>query len=206
MISSCRAAARYVARRARCFEQASDAQALVEFALVLPVLMLVIFGVLEWAFLENALTTTNLASRDGALLAAEGGSTAGIDCMVLQRIERGMVVPTRRQQIQQIVIYWSNANGAQIGTNQNVYTRSGSFTCTLSTGTTITVPYTRSVNNYPESVRCNVLAGCASPHTSLDTIGVTVTYQHQWATPFGSFIAPSFAFTRSTAVRMEPQV
>jgi Flp pilus assembly protein TadG len=178
----------------------------VEFALALPIVLLLLFGVVEWGFVQNALSTVNLASRDGAMFAAEGGATAGVDCLVLQRIERDIVAPTRSQLIQQVVVYWSDANGAQIGSNRNVYVRTGSLTCTLSDGSTITVPYTRTVNNYPESSRCNVLAGCASPHTNLDTIGVGVTYQHQWATVFGTFIASSFTFTKSTAIRMEPQV
>jgi hypothetical protein len=197
-----------VRRRATCarFVGAADAQALIEFALALPILLLVIFGVVEWAFVQNALSTVNLASRDGAMFAAEGGSNAGVDCLVLQRIERDIVAPTRSQRIQQVVIYWSDANGVQIGSNQNVYVRTGTLTCTLASGSTITAPYTRTVNNYPESSRCNVLAGCASPHTNLDTIGVAVTYQHRWATAFGTFIASSFIFTKSTAIRMEPQV
>jgi hypothetical protein len=194
------------ARRGVRFATAADAQALVEFALALPILLLLIFGVLEWSFVQNALSTVNLASRDGAMFAAEGGANAGIDCLVLQRIERDMVAPTRSRQIQQVMVYWSDANGVQIGSSRNVYVRTGSITCTLPSGSTITAPYTRTVNNYPESSRCNVLAGCASPHTNLDTIGVAVTYQHQWATAFGTFIAPSFTFTKSTAIRMEPQV
>jgi len=41
-------------------------------------------------------------------------------------------------------------------------------------------------------------------HTTVDTIGVRITYTHQWVTTFGKFIAGSITFQRSTAVREEP--
>ena len=65
-------------------------QALVEFAIALPVLLLLLFGLVEFAFVLNASSTVNYASRVAALLAAEGGTTEGTDCMVLRSIERAM--------------------------------------------------------------------------------------------------------------------
>ena len=178
-------------------------QAVVEFALVLPVLLLLIFGIVEFALAFNAAVSVNYASRVAALLAAEGGRTDGTDCMVLSAIERDLVSPATPTRISSVEIYWSDANGDQIGSNVNVYTRTGSLTCTYASGS-ITVPYTLSTARYPEADRCDVLAGCGGPHTSVDDIGVRITYVHQWATRFGQVIAGSITFQRSTAVRMEP--
>src|SRR5437899_10337903 len=88
-------------------------QALVEFAIVLPVLLLLLFGLVEFAFVLNATSTVNYASRAAALLAAEGGTTEGTDCMVLRAVERAMTSPTTPTPISPVEIYWSASNGDQ---------------------------------------------------------------------------------------------
>jgi Flp pilus assembly protein TadG len=191
-----------VNRRGRTTETQSG-QALIEFALVLPVFLLLIFGVLEFGVLFNAAVTVNFVSRVAALLAAEGGRTEGTDCMVLRAIERDTISPANSSRISTVEIYWSDANGDQIASSVNVYTRTGSLTCTYASGS-ITVPYTLSTAGYPETQRCDVLAGCGGLHTTVDDVGVRITYTHQWMTRFGQTIARSITFQRSTAVRMEP--
>jgi hypothetical protein len=106
--------------------------------------------------------------------------------------------------VSRVEIYWSDANGDQIASNVNGYDRFGTTTCAYGDGSTITVPYTRTDNDYPESERCDILAGCGGLHTTVDDIGVRITYAHQWVTSFGQRIAPSIIFQRSTGVRMEP--
>jgi Flp pilus assembly protein TadG len=179
-------------------------QALLEFSLVLPVFLLLLFGLVEFGFLFSVSSSVNFVSRVGAMLAAEGGRTAGTDCMVLQAIERDLTSPSSAARVSEVDIYWSDANGDQIGANANAYVRGGSMSCDYGDGSSITVPYTRTSSGYPESARCDVLAGCDATHTSVDTIGVRVTYMHQWVTSFGRYIAGSLTFQRSTAVRMEP--
>jgi len=51
-----------------------------------------------------------------------------------------------------------------------------------------------------------VLAGCGGSHTTMDTIGVRVTYQHFWATSFIRFAGNSVTFTETTITRAEPQL
>jgi Flp pilus assembly protein TadG len=181
-------------------------QAIVEFALLLPVLVLLIVGIVEFALVWNSRNTVLFASRDGSMIAAEGGSLAGTDCVILQRIESDVVSPSTALRLQSVTIYWSDRNGDQIGPNQNVYTRSGSTSCTYPDGNTITVPYTLTTAGYLESARCSVLAGCGGSHTTVDTIGVRVTYQHFWATSFVRFAGNSVTFTEATITRAEPQL
>jgi hypothetical protein len=178
-------------------------QALVEFSLVLPVFLLLIFGLVEFGLALNAAVSVNFVSRVGALLAAEGGRTQGTDCMVLRAIERDLMSPATATRISNVEIYWSDANGDQIASNVNVYTRGGSLTCAYASGS-ITVPYTLAREQYPETERCDVLAGCGGLHTTVDDIGVRITYAHQWVSHVGKIIAGSITFQRSTAVRMEP--
>lgn len=188
------------------FGRSEKGQAIVEFALILPVFVLLIVGLMEFSLVWNSRNTVLFASRDGSMLAAEGGSLAGTDCVVLQRVDGDVVSPSSTLRILEISIYWSDRNGTQIGPNQNVYTRGGSTSCTYPDGTTITVPYTLTTANYLESSRCSVLAGCGGSHTTVDTIGVRVTYQHFWVTSFVRFAGPSVTFTEASITRAEPQL
>src|SRR5256886_10529607 len=136
-------------------------QALVEFALLLPLLLLLIVGIIEFSFVWNSRNTVLFASRDGSMLAAEGGSLLGTDCLVLDRIERDIVSPASAIKLQQVEIYWADKNGGQIGSNHNVYKRGGSPTCEFN-GTIITVPYTLPTSCANEVDRSAVPArGCA---------------------------------------------
>lgn len=177
-----------------------------EFALVMPILLLVIVGLIEFSYVMNSRNTVLFASRDGSMLAAEGGSNTGTDCVVLSRIESDVVSPATSLRVQQIQIYWSDRNGDQIGANQNVYTRGGSTSCTYPDGNTITVPYTLSTAAYVEGSRCDVLAGCGGSHTTVDTIGVRITYQHFWLTSFARLTGTGVTFTEASITRAEPQL
>jgi Flp pilus assembly protein TadG len=188
------------------FGRSEKGQAIVEFAMLLPVLVLLLIGLMEFSLVWNSRNTVLFASRDGSMIAAEGGSLDGTDCVVLQRIESDVVSPSTALRIQQISIYWSDRNGDQIGTNQNIYNRTGSTSCTYPDGNTITVPYTLVTAGYVESARCSVLAGCGGSHTSVDTIGVRVTYQHFWLTSFVRFAGNSVTFTEASITRAEPQL
>src|SRR5438067_10038613 len=166
------------------FGRSEIGQAIVEFALLLPALVLLLVGLMEFSLVWNSRNTVLFASRDGSMLAAEGGSLDGTDCVVLQRVDGDVVSPSAAVRIQQISIYWSDRNGDQIGSNQNVYTRTGSTSCTYPDGTTITVPYTLTTAGYLESARCSTLAGCGGSHPTVDTIGDRLTYQPFCATGF----------------------
>jgi Flp pilus assembly protein TadG len=181
-----------------------DGQSLVEFSLLLPVVMLVIVGLMEFGTFLNSRNSVEFAARDGAMLASEGGNIPGTDCVVLDKIERDTITPARNIRIQSVTIYWSDRNGDQIGSTSNVYSRSSSTTCDYGGGTSLTVPYSLTQSNYPEGARCDVLAGCGSPHTSLDTIGVKVTYQHRWMSSIAQ-LTGTITFTVGAAARMEPQ-
>jgi len=62
-------------------------QATVEMALVLPVLLLLLTGIIQFGIIFNAYITVAHASREGARVAAVGGSDSEITTTVLQRAE-----------------------------------------------------------------------------------------------------------------------
>jgi hypothetical protein len=184
-----------------------EGQSLVEFALVIPIFLLLMLSIVEFAFVFNAILQTNFASRNAALIAAEAGSSLGADCVILLNVENDFGAPADRTRITSVQVYWSDQNGVQIGSNVTTYNRTGSFNCPLPDGTTIALPYTQAGNGYPEAARCNLLAGCGGTHTGLDMIGVRIGYSHIWKTPLDNFInqgGGGFIFDRSNAMRMEP--
>ncbi len=58
-------------------------QSLVEFALVFPIFFTLLLGLIEFAFVFNAILAMNYAARDAALSAAEAGDRSGADCIIL---------------------------------------------------------------------------------------------------------------------------
>ena len=183
-------------------------QAIVEFALVFAIFVTMMMGFLEFAFVFNASLSIGHATRDAALVAAEAGNNSGADCVILAQVEKDVSAPADASRITQVVIYRSDQNGALYGGQQNVYTRGGSFSCTLSDGTALTVPYSVAGSPaYLPATRCNVQAGCGSGHPSVDTIGVRVNYQHTWLTPLANLVGlggTGTTLTQSNAMRMEP--
>lgn len=180
-------------------------QSLVEFALILPIFVMLLLGLMEFAITFSTLLNINFASRDATLIAAEAGDGAGADCAILQMIEKDLDSPTQKARIQQVRIYWSGTNGNELAAN--VYLRSGSTTCSYPNGTSVTVPYTASATGYPESARCTVINGCGASHPGLDTVGVRIAYRHTWLTPLPAIVqlpAGGIDITRSNAMRMEP--
>jgi hypothetical protein len=180
----------------------------VEFALVFTIFVTMLMGFIEFAFVFNALLSIGHATRDAALIAAEAGNDGAADCEILARIEEDVSAPADRSRIQQVAIYRSDQNGAVIGGQQNVYTRTGSTSCTLADGTTVTVPYSISGSaGYPPSGRCNIQIGCPNSSHPLDTVGVKIVYRHTWVTPLANLVALTgngTTLTQSNAMRMEP--
>lgn len=190
----------------------SKGQALVEFAFVFPLFMVLLVAVIEYGFLMNANLASSYATRDASLVAAEAGNNSGADCAILKKIEDDINGPSDPANITTVKIYWADATtGAIIGGNVNTYTRSLTPTlpCTVG-GVSFNLKYGSSPTiGYPVANRCNILNGssCAVGHSGLDTIGVQITYNYQWHTPLKSllgFAGSGWTIVRSNAMEMEP--
>jgi Flp pilus assembly protein TadG len=189
-------------------------QALLEFAIVLPVLMLMITGIIEFALAFNSSLGINRASQNAALVAAEAGNLPGSDCMILTRIEQDIDAPIDRNEITGVSIQRTNPSGTTIYA-QNTYVRGGITNCTLADGTPIDVPYTATGSGYPVNQRCSVLSGCPTmtpARTTVDTIGVQISLRYNLRTPlnavmgmFSGSTSGTMDFTMRNAFRMEPQ-
>jgi len=70
----------------------------VEFALLLPVFMAAVMGLIEYSVAFNATLSIDRASENAAHMAAIAGNNAAADCILLQEIETS-VGPERSQTI-----------------------------------------------------------------------------------------------------------
>jgi Flp pilus assembly protein TadG len=180
-------------------------QSLVEFALILPIFLILIIGLMEFSVAMSAQLNVNYASRDAALIAAETGGNAASDCVVLQRVDDVINGPSDQRMVTEVRIFHADRNGNELSGEANVYTPTGNTTCSMPDGTSITVRYRAVATGYPFASRCTFVAGCGT--RQLDTVGVSISYSHRWITPLASLVNLSgsgFNFTKTNAMRMEP--
>ncbi len=187
-----------------------NGQSVVEFALVVPLFVLLLVGIIEFAFALNSVLAVNFATREAALIAAEAGNADGSDCVILKRVDDSISAPSANQNITSILIYKADRHGAQVA--RNTYQRTGSTDCVVG-GLTLTVPYTLiGGENYQDTKRCNVLAGCPAnaplpATTTVDQIGVEVRYVYTWRTPLSGLLGltgTGYTIVEANTMRMEP--
>jgi Flp pilus assembly protein TadG len=163
---------------------------LVEFSLVLPILLLIVFGVLEMGMAFGATITVGSAAQEGARVASFKGNDLDADCVALESTigELG----DRVQQVTMIRIYRVDSSGNREPLKTNTYTYSGVgdiTDCTKWNGTVL----------WPATSR-HVTVGT----TSLDVLGVEVVSTHTWVTQFPPFTG-AITVDEATIVRLEPE-
>lgn len=160
-------------------------QTLTEFALVVPVLLMLIMGVLDGALLMFSVGTARYAAAEGSRVAATLGNVASTDTQVVATI-RDKVSGTQLFSVQEVDIYKVNQDGngnlTQDPTNINKYALDGT-----PLNSTPWPPSTRNVGN-----------------GTSDFIGVTVNYTYTWKAGFFAPIGP-LRTTAVSYVRIEPQ-
>ena len=177
-------------------------QSLVEFALVLPFLLMLILGAVEFGFVFNHHLTLEYATREGARVGSSlvnGGGTLGcgggespnwatVDTKIIAAVERVLDStgsPVDLSRLSEIRIYKADNAGKQIGTNANAWTY------TPGTGPVVDgIPLNfsaPSTNSWQACARNNLQPA--------DSIGVSLTYSYRLQTPF-------LAFTGFTSIPM----
>lgn len=118
-------------RRARA--EREQGQGLVEFAMLVPVFMLLLLGLLEFGFVFDHTMTVSYATREGARSGAafaQGNSTtipcADIDKNIVAAVQRVLKAPgslVKVSDITSVVIYRAQANGTPFsgGSNNNTW-------------------------------------------------------------------------------------
>jgi Flp pilus assembly protein TadG len=157
-----------------------------EFALVVPVLLVLIMGVLDGALLLFSVGTARYAATEGSRVASQAGSAATTDTQVLQII-RSNVNTTHLFDVTEVDIYKLNQDG-----NGNLTPDLTHFNRYALDGTPMISP-----EPWPAAMR-NVGNGTS------DFIGVTIKYTYTWKAGFFAPLGP-VKTTADTYVRLEPQ-
>jgi hypothetical protein len=165
-------------------------QSLVEFALMVPVMLLILFGMMEFGFVFSHHLTLEYATREGARLGAglgagnpdapcAGTSPEPVDWQIIAAVQRvitspGSQVPAAR--ISQIRIYKATATGAETAGAVNVWVPGA--------GPTVDGDRLQWTPSGPTGwSACGRNSG-ASP----DSIGISLVYSYLYVTPLGSFM------------------
>ena len=169
--------------------------ALVEMAMVLPLLLLIMFGILEAGGAFKDMLTASNAVRDGVRILTAKGDDADADCSALLAAVDTMTLAARFSDLVRIEIYKADSDGDQLGpgtTNVYSFTAGDPNDCDDWNG----YPGT----NYPPSSRY-VLAGGVTP---LDIVGMRIIYTHAWYTQVPPFRG-SITIDQTTISRVEPE-
>jgi Flp pilus assembly protein TadG len=175
----------------------------VEFALVIPIFLVVVVAIAEFAFFLTIKTGVTDAAQDAAQLASELGNTSYADNMILQLVEKDMGAPADKSKIASVEIISTDLYG-KTNNGEDFWQRTGSTTVTIN-NVAVTVPYTETTKTYLEASRCNVIsvAVCGG----VDWIAVKIIYNYSWVTPLPSLIglgATAPQFVQTSVSRLEP--
>ena len=211
-------------RRSAGREQApARGQGLVEFAMLVPVFMLLLLGMLEFGFAFDQNLTLEYATREGARVGsalANGGGTLGcnsgqspnaatVDPQILAAVRRVLLSPGSRVKPalgMQVLIWKADANGAPVTpltTYQNVWTYTGPATGPTVDGQQI--GFTQGTHPWDPCSRTN-----GGP-SGVDSIGVSLTYSYTFQTPlagilrfFGGASAGGLTMSDRTVMALNP--
>jgi hypothetical protein len=147
-------------------ERESSGQALVEFALILPVFLLVLMGMLEFGSAYDHRNAMAYAVREGARVGAslgKGGTTPdAVDPAIVAAVRRGLTDPILIENIVSIEIFRSDTNGNPVAGKINRFDHDGVLVGT---------------SGWPASTRVAGING--------DSLGVRVLYDFNPTTPLG---------------------
>ena len=192
-------------------------QALVEFAILIPVLTTMLLGMLEFGTAFNHQLTLGYAVREGARIGADlvnGGGTLGcntgqspnaanVDGVIIEAIDRVLSSsgsPIPESQVVKIRIFQANASGGDTLGNDNDWIYSAS-PYTLPDGTQVNFK-PGATQTWGACNRSNVLGHTASlTPAQIDSIGVSISYTYKMVTPV---IGANLAMTDVAVMQFNP--
>jgi len=180
-------------------------QSLVELALILPLLVMIVIGTLEFGFVFDHHLTLEYATREGARAGAalaHGGSgppgcqgASEVDPRIVAAVQRVLTSPgspIELDEVQEIHIYNSGPDGEELATNIWRY----------SAGMGPTVDGTP-LNFVQFSVAwgaCSRNNGAVNPQS----VGVSITYTYDYRTPFRVLFGSGLTMTDRTVMQLNP--
>ena len=193
----------------RRLRRSERGQALVEFAIILPTFILVLFGMLEFGLVFDHHLTLEYATREGARTGsalADGGGDAticnGIDAQIVAAVQRVLAAPGSPvdvSRVSQISIWRATAQGVpDVAVGVFTWTYTGPNTGPLVDGQRLSFS---APNPLPASWRpCARTAGGSTP----DSIGVSLQYSYKTSTPIMTILGAQVPMTDKTVMSLNP--
>lgn len=174
----------------------SSGQSLVEFALVAPLFLFLLFGVVEYSLINASIGAFNFAAKDAARYGAIiGRGTAPGGIPIDQYMVENIIIPRVNgvviAQMSEVDIFDASEAGACIAN-----TTSGA--CQEDIWTQVSGTWTSTSNTWPASSRNDALANA-------DYLGVKISYTYTYLTAFFAITSPTINLTAESIQRIEPQ-
>lgn len=177
----------------RARKERSQGQSIVEFAILLPVYVMLLFGMLEFGFAFTHHMTLEYASREGARVGAalgagtpsapcSGTSPEPVDWQIVAAVQRVLTSPGSQipvGSVTQLKIYKATASGAQQGGLVNTWVPGSGPSVDG-----VALRFTPQSTGWSACGRKNTLTGSVRP----DSIGVALTYDYSYITPLGALM------------------
>jgi hypothetical protein len=197
-------------------------QSVVEFALLVPLLMVMVMGMIEMGFAISHNTAIVTATRQGSRVASQmvNGSpihkcsdataagiagAATVDPLIIGAVEGALVSPgspTSLAQVQSIEIFLATDTGGVSGGNINTWIPAPGAGPILPGSP---APGTK-LDFKPSNSPWNATTRCGA--ATAQNIGVRITYTYNFITPLGnlvaSFSSAKITMTDQTVMAMEP--
>ena len=162
---------------------------LVEFALLMPLLLLMIIGITEFGIgFKDWLTVAN-STREGARMGAVVGNNIDADCKIIGATMNHINIAGVNN-VQEFWVFKANSDGSP-GASKNTYSYLG--------GDPADCMNWSGVIGWDSTTR-NTTVGS----TPLDILGIRLTFQHDWITGLPPFTG-SLTWTEDTIMRLEPE-
>jgi Flp pilus assembly protein TadG len=181
-------------RRISIRRSSGRGQGLVEFALLVPVFMLILLGLLEFGMVFDHTMTITTATREGArngAAFAKGNTTTmicttsvDVDKFIIAAVQRVLKAPGSQIVLRpstSITIYKSAADGTVSGGLSNTWTYSPSAGNPVVDSTPL--DFAPPPGNAPWNA-CTRSNGGATP----DSLGVSISYQYKYVTPLAAVL------------------
>jgi Flp pilus assembly protein TadG len=167
---------------------------LVEGAIVLPLLVLIVFSIMELGLAFKDFLTTDFAAKEGARVGALAGNDPDADCEIVQSIVAGYT-GTDFDKLDTITIFQVGSSGAPVGGTQNVWTLPAGADPSECAEWSQTAPLA-----WVSTDRDVTVAG----GSDLDILGVTIETRHDWVTGFPPWRG-QIDIVRTAIQRLEPE-
>lgn len=199
-------------------EQQERGQSLVEFALVLPLMMLLLAGIIEIGLVANDTITIGYGAREGARAGSalgdggvdgcgSGSDPFGVDQTIIagvQRVIESSSSDVALADVREIQIFQATSSGAKVDGRVNSWTYTGADTGPdIDPGAGVDrLDFSATSTTWPACMRQN---GGSNP----DILGVEVTYQRDLVSPMASMlstvgIAPTMTLRETTVMTLNP--